>query len=85
MGVCVCVRPTGDRGSFPPPQTGVSLGPLGQLENKGMTGLSCSYNDATLAIITAHFASDSHGRNKLAKRNAVCRRVLNKRFVLIVL
>lgn len=41
-----------------------------------MTGLSCSYNDATLAIITAHFASDSHGRNKLAKRNAVCRRVL---------
>lgn len=61
---------------FPPPQTGVSLGPLGQLENKGMTGLSCSYNDATLAIITAHFASDSHGRNKLAKRNAVCRRVL---------
>jgi hypothetical protein len=54
--------------------TGVSLGPLGKAENKGMVGLSCMYGDTTLAIISAHFASDSHGRNKLAKRNAVSKR-----------
>lgn len=49
----------------------MSLGPLGRAENKGMVGLSFKYGDATLAIISAHFASDSHGRNKVAKRNAV--------------
>lgn len=54
-----------------PSSTGVSLGPLGRAENKGMVGLSCKYGDATLAIISAHFASDKHGRNKVAKRNAV--------------
>lgn len=38
---------------------------------KGMVGLSVRYYDASLALITAHFASDSKGRNRVAKRNRV--------------
>ena len=36
-----------------------------------MVGLSVRYFDASLALITAHFASDSKGRNRVAKRNRV--------------
>jgi hypothetical protein len=37
----------------------------------GMVGLSVRYFDVSLALITAHFASDSKGRNRVAKRNRV--------------
>ena len=51
--------------------TGVNLGPIGILANKGMAGLSARYFDCSLAFVTAHFASDSKGRNRLRRRNRV--------------
>ena len=49
--------------------TGVDLGPMGKAPNKGMCGLSARYFDASFAFVSAHFTSDSKGRNRLAKRN----------------
>lgn len=37
--------------------------------NKGAVGLSLSYFDTSLAILTCHLASDSKGRSRLNKRN----------------
>jgi len=39
-----------------------------------MVGLSVRYFDTSLAVITAHFASDSKGRNRVTKRNKVGRK-----------
>jgi hypothetical protein len=39
-----------------------------------MVGLSVRYFDTSLAVITAHFASDSKGRNRVTKRNKVRKR-----------
>lgn len=55
---------------------GVSLGALGHAPNKGMVGLSCRYYDVSLAFVTAHFASDSKGRNRVSKRNQHARTTL---------
>lgn len=55
--------------------TGVNLGPMGVLANKGVAGLSARYHDCTLAFITAHFASDSKGKNRLERRNKVSKLV----------
>ena len=49
--------------------TGVQLGPMGALPNKGMTGISARWHDTTLAFITVHFASDKKGVNRLDRRN----------------
>lgn len=57
------------RGAVNKVAAGVSLGALGHAPNKGMVGLSCRYFDVSLAFVTAHFASDSKGRNRMGKRN----------------
>jgi len=57
------------RGAVNKVAAGVSLGALGHAPNKGMVGLSCRYFDVSLALVTAHFASDSKGRNRMGKRN----------------
>ena len=57
------------RGAVNKVAAGVSLGALGHAPNKGMVGLSCRYFNVSLAFVTAHFASDSKGRNRMAKRN----------------
>lgn len=57
------------RGAVNKVAAGVSLGALGHAPNKGMVGLSCRYFDVSLALVTAHFASDSKGRNRVGKRN----------------
>lgn len=44
---------------------------IARAANKGMCGLSCMYHDVTLAIVTAHFASDKKGKNRVANRNKV--------------
>ena len=48
--------------------TGVDVMGL-RIPNKGVVGLSARYHDTTLAFVTAHFASDKKGRNKLWRRN----------------
>lgn len=46
--------------------------------NKGMTGLSFRYHDATLAFITCHFASDSGGKKRLLERLENARQTLRE-------
>ena len=58
--------------------TGMDLGPMGKAPNKGMCGLSARYFDASFAFISAHFTSDSKGRNRLARRNNDARTVLKE-------
>ncbi|EWM22143.1 endonuclease exonuclease phosphatase family protein [Nannochloropsis gaditana] len=57
--------------------SGVSFGPMGRAPNKGFVGLSMRVHDTSLALITAHFASDKKGRNRLGKRNQDARRTLS--------
>lgn len=47
---------------------GVSLG-VTKAGNKGAVGLGFRYYDASIGFLTCHFASDSKGKTKLAKRN----------------
>jgi hypothetical protein len=47
------------------------LGPMGRASNKGVVGLSVRFRGVSLALISAHFASDANGRNRLAHRNRV--------------
>jgi uncharacterized membrane protein YgcG len=42
---------------------------MGRVANKGMVGLSMRYRDTSLALISAHFASDLRGRSRLTRRN----------------
>lgn len=48
----------------------VKLGPI-RAANKGMVGLSIRWHDTSLAVMTAHFASDKKGKNRVDKRNQV--------------
>ena len=52
--------------------SGLKLGPLGALANKGSCGLSIRYYDTAIAFFGAHFAADTHGTSCAAKRNSVC-------------
>lgn len=47
---------------------GVSLG-VAKAGNKGAVGLGFRYHDASVGVITCHFASDSKGKAKLPSRN----------------
>ena len=42
---------------------GVSLGAW-RLPNKAAVGLACRLHDRTLALVTAHFAADKHGKER---------------------
>jgi hypothetical protein len=44
---------------------------MGRASNKGVVGLSVRFRGVSLALISAHFASDANGRNRLAHRNRV--------------
>ena len=49
-----------------------------RIPNKGVVGLSARYFDTTLAFVTAHFASDKHGKNMLMRRNRDARTMLRR-------
>ena len=42
---------------------GVSVG-VWRLPNKAAVGLACRLQDRTLALVTAHFAADKHGKER---------------------
>ena len=42
---------------------GVSVG-VWRLPNKAAVGLACRLHDRTLALVTAHFAADKHGKER---------------------
>ena len=58
-------------------RNGVNL-VVGKAGNKGMTGLSFRYHDATLAFVTCHYASDSAGKKRLRQRNLDAHRTLRE-------
>jgi hypothetical protein len=49
-----------------------------RVPNKGVVGLSARYFDTSLAFLTAHFASDKGGRNRLGRRNRDARSMLRR-------
>ena len=49
-----------------------------RIPNKGVVGLSARYFDTTLAFVTAHFASDKQGSNRLRRRNRDARVMLRR-------
>ena len=60
MGLVMGFQPGTDRIADPPTH---SVG-VGNLPNKAAVGLACRLHDRTLALVTAHFAADKHGKER---------------------
>ena len=47
---------------------------VGRLANKAAVGLACRLHGRTLALVTAHFAADKHGKERAGRRACATQR-----------